>query len=119
MKKIKNPFSYSVGHGFAGQSCSHHCRFFNYNKNTKIRACALHKLNLNNVFLTEDGYVRGEFFCCNYENLIDENNYGAHKVGLEEFKQIKNELEENILYEACQKEYLCMTPFEEIEKVSD
>jgi hypothetical protein len=119
MKKIKDPFSYSVGHGAIGISCDHLCKYFKYNILTKERFCLRHHVKLNNVFIGDDGFREGEFFCTDYENCINNISKGAHKLGLEEFNSIKDELEENILYEACGKEYLCMTPFDEIEKINE
>lgn len=59
----------------------------------------------------KNGYVSGEWFCKQF------NNKNAHEIGIMEFETIKNDLEENILYEACQKEYLCMTHFDELKKI--
>ena len=61
--------------------------------------------------------MKGEFFCKNYCNYIDDFTKGAHLIGLEEFKKIQPQLEEGILYEACQKKYLCMIPFEKLKKI--
>ena len=119
MRKVRDIFSYSVGHGAIGISCDHRCRFFSYNKKTKQRKCLIHNILLNDIFLTKQGYVKSEFFCNNYENFANKESLGAHETGLIEFNNIKNQLEENILYEACQKEYLCMTSFDELEKIEN
>jgi hypothetical protein len=117
MKRIKNVFTHSVGFGFLGLSCGHYCKYFHYNKDTKERKCVLYNLRLNNIFLNKDGYVRGEFFCNHYQDLSNNPYESAHPSGLEEFNKIKPQLEDYVLYEACQKEYLCMISFDEIEKI--
>jgi len=119
MNKIKNPFTYSVGHGFIGLSCGHRCKYFIFDKKSNERKCLLYKLLLNHIMLNEHGSIRSEFFCKKYENFKSENSSGAHEIGIIEFETIKNKLEDNILYEACHKEYLCITPFDEIEKLDD
>ena len=61
--------------------------------------------------ISKTGHVRGEYFCKQFDNIH------PFPTAVEEFNIIKNDLEENILYEACQKEYLCMTSFDELEKI--
>jgi hypothetical protein len=114
MKKIKDIFSYSVGWGSAGIMCSF-CKYLAV-KEDRISGeitqcyCALHHVKLD-VLRNEDGHFSGEYFCkdFNSKNLFPE--------AAEEFNSIKDQLEENVLYEACQKEYLCMIPFDELEKI--
>ncbi len=106
MKKIKDIFSYSVGHGAIGISCSHKCKYFTYLN--KQRKCIKHNVLLD-IMLNDNGYVKGEWFCKNFEDSGD-----THSIGIIEFNQIKDKLEDNILYEACGKEYLCMIPFDKL-----
>jgi hypothetical protein len=114
MKKVKDIFSYSVGWGSAGVMCSF-CKYLKV-KEDKVSGeiilcyCALHKLKLD-ILRNKDGYFSGEYFCKDFSN---ENPFPQ---AVEEFNSIKDQLEENVLYEACQKEYLCMTPFDELEKI--
>jgi hypothetical protein len=117
MNKIKDPFSYGVGHGAIGLSCSHGCKYFEYNVTSKIRQCSLHNLMLNKAFLGEGGSVKGEWFCKNYEDFKDEINFGAHELGLLEFNKVKNLLEEGILYQACGQEYLVEINFRELREL--
>jgi hypothetical protein len=75
--------------------------------------CTFHNISLN-LELGNNGGVAGEWFCKTFVN-----SGKAFPKALEEFNSIKDQLEENVLYEACQKEYLCMTPFDELEKIED
>jgi len=109
MKKIKDIFSYSVGHGAIGLSCSHKCKYYKYFN--RKRECTKHNLNLNSIMLKKNtNFVKGEYFCKDYKDI------GAHEIGLREFMQIKNKLEYNILYETCMKPYLCMTSFDKLKE---
>jgi len=116
MKNVKDIFSRSIGWDVTGVMCSF-CRYSKGTRNFETKkvesvTCTLHHLNLK-MQVSKTGHVKGEYFCKQFDNVH------PFPTAVEEFEQIKNELEENILYEACQKEYLCMTSFEEIEKVSD
>ena len=113
MKKIKDSFSYSVGHGAIGISCSHKCKYFSYSKEKKKRKCIKYNLSLDLIMVKDDGFIKGEYICNGYEDN------GAHEIGLIEFYKIKNELEDNILYEACGKEYLCMTSFDVLPETTE
>jgi len=110
MKKIIDPFSYSVGHGALGLSCAD-CMYYEFNADPINRWCKLHKSSLN-VMVDENGYLSGEWFCKSY---VDN---GAHEIGKNEFESIREELEEDILYQACQEKYLSMLSFDEIAKTS-
>ena len=116
MKNIKDIFSYSARWDSVGLSCTYcqHCNKKNVEGDwpTNFLKCNLHNISLN-IELREDGYLSGAWFC----KAFTDN--GAFPKAVEELSLIKNQLEENILYEACQKEYLCMTPFDELEKIEN
>ncbi len=106
MTQIKDPFSYSVGHGFAGISCQL-CNHYAFVKKELYSKCTYNNFILN-ILRDKNGYARGEWFCKNFES----NNTFTYAV--EEFSTIKDELEDNVLYEACNKEYLRAIPFDEL-----
>jgi hypothetical protein len=111
MKKIKDIFSYSIGWGSSGVMCSF-CKYSlgevnQETKKIKSMKCTLHNIILN-IQINSDGYIEGEYFCKNFYNT------NPFPKAVEEFKNIKNELEENILYEACEEEYLIGISFENL-----
>ena len=123
MKKIKDPFSYSARWDSAGIDCVC-CKYCN-KKNIKedwptddLR-CNYHSISLN-IELHSKGFkksgIEGEWFCKDFQDRGIEDK-GAFPRAVEEFNSIKDELEEKILYEACEQEYLCMIPFDELKRL--
>lgn len=96
--KIKDPFSYSFGHGAAGLSCSD-CDFFEYCKESNSRHCNKHDKCLN-MQVDSNGFVRGEWFC----NSFQSNEIA--KLAQSEFDSIKLELDSKSIYKACARGYL-------------
>lgn len=121
MKQIKDSFSYSTRWDSAGISCVD-CKYCN-RKNiaddwpTNDLKCYLHTISLN-IELKDKGItpsgIGGDWFCKNFENR-NEWPY-AFPLAVEEFSTIKDDLEDNVLYEACGKEYLRAIPFDKLPK---
>jgi len=112
MKKVKDPFSYGARWDSAGINCVY-CVYCKSVGMPPIElSCTFHNVSLG-LELGKSGGINGEWFC----KAFTDN--GAFPKAVEELSLIKNQLEENILYEACQKEYLCMTPFDELEKIEN
>lgn len=111
MKQIKDPFSYSVGWGASGIMCSF-CTYCvairnEITKNIQSSKCNLYNISLN-IQVSQEGFIRGEYFCKKFDNT------NPFPLAVKEFLTIKDELEENVLYEACGKEYLHAIPFKEL-----
>ena len=111
MKKTKDRFSYGVGWGCAGISCSF-CKHSLARRNEDTRKvksakCTLYNISLN-IRINEGGHIEGEYFC---KNFTDKN---AFPQGLEEFNQMQDELEENVLYRAIGEDYLKAIPFKDL-----
>jgi len=117
---MKDIFEYHEKWGIGGGCyCCEHCTI-HYGVKTDWPAtgmdCNLHNISLNDALI--NGYLGKDFFCKNikineYSDCLDWDIFKTT------FNNIKNQLEENILYEACQKEYLCMTSFDELEKIEN
>ena len=117
MKKIKDLFKYMDQRGI-GLSCVD-CKFCN-KKNisedwpTDNIWCNLHNNSLN-IELIDKGekksYLEGEWFC---KDFIDNNS--ALPQALKDCANIQNELEENILYEACREEHFKGMLFDDLPK---
>lgn len=110
MKQIKDIFEIHDKWGIGLDCCEcKHCS--NPRKGgcwpTNDFQCNLHNISLN-IELKENGFLNGEYFCKNFEDL------NAFPPAVEEFSTIKDELEDNVLYEACGKEYLLAIPFKEL-----
>lgn len=103
IKKIKDPFSYSIGHGAAGISCSD-CTLFIFDPSKrdcdeKKRWCKLHNISLN-MMVDAHGYLRGEWFCSSFLSSK------VSGLSIAEFETIKGAMKEGRLYQACAKEFL-------------
>ena len=115
MKKIKDIFEYHEKWGIGGGCYCCEYSIIHYGDKmdwpSKGIDCVLHNLNLDDLLI--NGYLGSDFFCKNITF-----NETANCFDLDIFKTafdtIKNNLEEQILYEACQKKYLCMTSFDAV-----
>ena len=101
-EKIRDPFSYSMGHGAAGVSCSD-CDFFKFdpsksNEDKEKRWCKLHDITLN-VMVDVNGYLRGEWFCSNFSSSK------VSSLSILEYESVRDSLKEGRLYQACAKEF--------------
>ncbi len=112
MKRIKDCFCYHDKWGIGGScidciyasisSCDKECWPISN------LCCKLHDISLNGII--KDGYLYKETFC---KNMKYTDVWSKFEIC---FLEIKDQLEENVLYEACQEEYLCMIPFSKLPK---
>ncbi len=115
MKRIKDILLYKCRWDSLGVNCVF-CKY-HVSKGLPITylCCKKYSLSLNiELCINKDGIaggICGEWFCKDFE---DDGN--ACPDGIKEFEKIKDQLEENVLYEACQEEYLCMIPFSKLPK---
>lgn len=118
-KKIVDTFEYHDKWGIGGDCV--YCKFCNKQSvkedwPTDDLRCNLHKISLNielRNYGVRPSYLNGQYFCKSME-IVDSWEEFSNT-----FNTIKDDLEEDILYEACDKEYLCMTPFDELEKIEN
>ena len=91
---VKDPFSYSAGWDSIGLDCSN-CIHFHSPKEwpdkDKVSSCDLHQISLS-IELGENCYKNWEWFCKDFQNK------NAFPKALEEFQQIKEKLEAQVLY---------------------
>jgi hypothetical protein len=112
LKVIRDTFSYSYGHGAIGLTCNH-CAYYKYNGDLEIGSfkrsyCSLHNFSLK-IMRNEKDRIFGEWFCKQFKNK------NAFEWGLKEFNQLKDQLEENILYQASGKENLKGIHFKDLD----
>lgn len=106
MKNIKDIFEYHDKWGIGGD-CG--LCFYCNKRNTQEDwpadnlGCNYHKIDIS-IELT-NGYLNGQYFCKNMKIIYSRPEFYSS------FNQIKDELEEDVLYEACEKEYLKSIPF--------
>ncbi|UFH58044.1 hypothetical protein [Sulfurovum mangrovi] len=116
MKVIRDIFSYSYGHGAIGLTCNY-CIYYKFNEDLEIGSlkrsyCSLHNFSLK-IMRNEEDRILGEWFCKQFENK------NAFEWGLKEFYQLKDELEDNVLYQACGKKYLNGTYFKDLPQLKE
>jgi hypothetical protein len=113
MKKIIDIFEYHDKWGIGGNCTC--CEYSNVHHGVQDdwpaenMNCGLHKINLN--IELSNGYLDEEYFCKDMKIL--ESSYLFNNI----FNIIKNNLEYNILYKACNEEYLRMISFDDIRKI--
>jgi hypothetical protein len=118
MKKVKDVFQYHEKWGTGGgcYCCKYSRIHYGIQTDWPVKGmnCVLYNINLSNMLI--DGYLGSDFFC---KNIIIDKFSDCFDLDIFQtsFQIIKDQLEENVLYEACQKEYLCMIPFDELEKI--